>query len=309
MKLPVDVSALMKEAVNIDKARQTQLSVCVYMSLDAPAELSAFARSVFATNAPQVRLTLSYLDTFDTATLKDVDFAVIVAGASDVSGLAAAAIREAGVPVFVLAPTEFLSEGKAAVPLGDTIRVFDFDEESFAKAKLRMGEWIAEVCEEKRLALALAFPFVARPLALEAVRATSVQNAGIGVVTILPGADFPIMTLNQGKMLLQIAAAYGQPMTKERATELAAAVAGGFACRAVARNVVGIVPVLGWAIKGGIGFAGTYAMGMAAIEYFEAGGGVSGLNQAVGHIAQRAGALAQQIQQQAQRSAWPHKRS
>ena len=77
----------------------------------------------------------------------------------------------------------------------------------------RMGEWIIETCREKRLSFALAFPFVARPLSLEAVNATAVQNAGIGVVVFLPGADMPVMTANQMKMILQIAAAYGQPMT------------------------------------------------------------------------------------------------
>ena len=85
------------------------------------------------------------------------------------------------------------------------------------------------------------------------------------------------MTLNQAKMVLQIAAAYGQPLTVERARELAAVVGGGFACRAAARQLVGVVPALGWAIKAGIGYAGTAAMGRAAIEYFEHGGSVAGI--------------------------------
>ena len=55
------------------------------------------------------------------------------------------------------------------------------------------------------------------------------QNAGVGLVVFIPGADLPIMTLNQAKMLLQIAAAYGEPMGKERVKELAAVVGGAFA--------------------------------------------------------------------------------
>ena len=112
-----------------------------------------------------------------------------------------------------------------------------------------------------------------RPLSLDAVRATSVQNAGVGVVVFIPGADMPIMTLNQAKMLLQIAAAYGQPLSAERIKELAAVVGGAFLFRNIARTAVGVVPVLGWAIKGAVGFAGTEAMGHAAIEYFEPAGG------------------------------------
>ena len=141
----------------------------------------------------------------------------------------------------------------------------------------RMGEWVVAACREKRLALALSFPFVRKPLSLEAVSATSLQNAGIGLVLFIPGADMPLMTLNQAKMLLQIAAAYGEPMSAARVKELAAIVAGGFACRSVARQVAGAVPAIGWAVKASVGYAGTKAMGLAAVEYFERGGNIAGL--------------------------------
>ena len=140
-----------------------------------------------------------------------------------------------------------------------------------------MGEWVVAACREKRLALALSFPFVRRPLSLEAVSATSLQNAGIGLVLFIPGADMPLMTLNQAKMLLQIAAAYGEPMSAARAKELAAIVGGAFACRSVARQVAGALPAIGWAVKAGVGYAGTKAMGLAAVEYFERGGNIAGL--------------------------------
>ncbi|MFR8784990.1 YcjF family protein [Slackia sp.] len=141
----------------------------------------------------------------------------------------------------------------------------------------KMGEWVVAAFKQKRLAFAQAFDFVRRPLSSESVRATSVQNAGVGLVVVIPGADMPIMTLNQAKMILQIAAAYGQPLTAERVKELAAVVGGGFACRTVARQLVGVVPALGWAIKAAIGYSGTVAMGYAAIEYFEHGGNMAGL--------------------------------
>ncbi|MEC4272586.1 hypothetical protein VJ923_05360 [Adlercreutzia sp. R25] len=155
------------------------------------------------------------------------------------------------------------------------------DGDAAATMDRRMGEWIIAACKDKRLAFALAFPFVRRPLSLDAVRATSIQNAGIGVVVFIPGADMPIMTLNQAKMLLQIAAAYGQPLSAERIKELAAVVGGAFLFRNIARSAAGVVPVLGWAIKGAVGFVGTEAMGRAAIEYFEAGGDIVGVASVV----------------------------
>ena len=155
------------------------------------------------------------------------------------------------------------------------------DEEDIASLDLQMGKWISSACSEKRLAFALAFPFVRRPLALDSVNVTAIENALVGGLVIIPGADMPIMTLNQIKMLLRIASAYGQPLTMQRAKELVATVFGGFFCRSVSRNLCGIVPIAGPAIKAGIGYAGTIAMGRAAIEYFEGGGGVIGLGKAV----------------------------
>ncbi|MDK7723090.1 hypothetical protein QP551_00005 [Slackia exigua] len=142
---------------------------------------------------------------------------------------------------------------------------------------LRMGEWVVATFKETRLSYAQAFDFVRRPLALESVRSTAAQNAGVGLVVVIPGADMPVMTANQAKMVLEIAAAYGQPLTADRIKELAAIVGGGFAWRAVARQIIGVVPALGWAVKAGIGYGGTVAMGTAAIEYFERGGTVGGL--------------------------------
>ena len=40
-----------------------------------------------------------------------------------------------------------------------------------------------------------------RPLAYDAISTTSLQNAGIGVVVFVPGADMPLMTANQIKMI------------------------------------------------------------------------------------------------------------
>ena len=158
------------------------------------------------------------------------------------------------------AGSEGASEGEEPLPLG--ARAFAED----------LGGWIVDHCRDRRLAFAHAFRFVRRPLARETIRTTSAENALIGAVFFIPGADLPIMTLNQVKMVLQIAAAYGQEINLSRAKEIAVIVAGGFVFRAVARQLAGLVPGLGWAVKGGIGYSGTMAMGRSALDYFESGG-------------------------------------
>lgn len=143
---------------------------------------------------------------------------------------------------------------------------------SYEALAAKLALWCAESLPNDRLALAANFEFVRHAAALEFVKATALQNGVVGGVVFLPGADMPIMTLNQIKMVLQIAAAYGEPMNAARVKELASVVAGAFVSRTIARELVGAVPGIGWVVKAGIGYGATYAMGLAIIEYFSMGG-------------------------------------
>jgi uncharacterized protein (DUF697 family) len=72
--------------------------------------------------------------------------------------------------------------------------------------------------------------------------------------------------------VLRIAQAHGQELDRERALEILPVIAGGLGFRTLARELLDFVPVAGWLLKGAIAYAGTRAMGEAAIRYFEAGG-------------------------------------
>ncbi len=168
-------------------------------------------------------------------------------------------------------------DGDVAVSDDGNVGEMALNEESLGVLDSRMGKWIISACSEKDLAFALSFPFIRRPLAMDAITATSMQNGAVGLVPFLPGADMPIMTLNQIKMTLQIATAYGCPVDKDRVKEIAAVVGGAFVCRHVVRSVTKVVPFAGWLVSGGMGFAATEAMGHALLEYFEAGGDIVGV--------------------------------
>ncbi len=315
MPLPVDIGAVISAAFDTDKARQTPLSLSIYMDDSAPSDLQAHVRQNFSSDAPEARVAISYLDGRPFSVSEDDDLAIIVAGEDYQVGRYAQQVRNAGVPVMVVT-TQPATVGEAAkaqgcpIPQGDLIAPATpslkitsaqqdkplaslmvtsvSDEESEAEPVLfdkaaassldqRMGRWIIEACKHKRLAYAYAFPFVRRPLSLESVSTTSLQNAAVGALLFLPGADLPVMTLNQAKMILEIAAVYGEKINISRAKELAAVVGGAFACRAVARELASIVPVLGWAIKAAVGYSGTVAMGRAAIRYYEDGAKLTSL--------------------------------
>ena len=326
MQLPVDIGAVLKAAFDVDEARREPLCVSVYLDDSAPSDVQAHVRSSFASSSPSARVTLAYLNEGMFVPFVNDDMAVIVAGFDDRVGFYAARLRSAGVPTMVVTTLPTIVSGLAAssgypIPEGDLAfperayglaallrgreapaeapadrdELLPFTEEAAALLDGRMGGWIIEACSEKRLAFALSFPFVRRTLADEEIDTAAAQNAAVGFLPIIPGADLPVMTLNQAKMVLSIAAAYGEELGTERVKELVAVVAGGLACRGLVRRIGVNTPVVGWVVKAAVGYAGTVAMGRAAVRYYEGAGGFSSLAEALaqardGAISQAAGA-------------------
>jgi uncharacterized protein (DUF697 family) len=119
-------------------------------------------------------------------------------------------------------------------------------------------------------ALAARVPLLRPAVCHELIARASRQNAIVGAAVFVPGADLPVLTLNQLRLVLRIAAAYGEEIDATRWPEILGVIAGGLGFRALARQALGLVPVAGWAVKGGIAYAGTRAVGEAAVGYFEA---------------------------------------
>jgi uncharacterized protein (DUF697 family) len=73
-------------------------------------------------------------------------------------------------------------------------------------------------------------------------------------------------------MVLRVFAAHGLELedANHRLPELAATVGAGFGFRAVARQLLGLIPLAGWAVKGGVAYGGTRAIGEASLRYSEA---------------------------------------
>ena len=138
-----------------------------------------------------------------------------------------------------------------------------------------------------RLSLARHIPAFRPAVTTRLINDASVGNAKIAVMSALPGiipmtdvlmpvtaiGDMVLLTRHQASLLLQVAAAYGLPIDmRARMKELLPVVGGAFGWRAVARELVGLVPGgVGVAIKGGIAYAGTYTVGKAAMIYYSTG--------------------------------------
>lgn len=270
MAIPVDVRDLMKSSARLVEERERPVHVTVFVEIDAPDALIEAVREALRPRTSGARLQVEVVEPGRAyGVALGTDLVIVVAG----SGSAAlrdaiAEPRRIRIPVVVLGLGDAYRAAAIAdallQPSGDTIVRHETE-----PVLEHLSQWLGDNLASKRLALAHNFTFVRRAVAEDAVKTTAWQNALMGAVTPIPGADMPIMTANQAKMLLQIAAAYGQPLGVDRIKELAAVVGGGLLFRAVARQALVVVPVLGWAVKGAIGYTGTIAMGKTAIGYFE----------------------------------------
>jgi uncharacterized protein (DUF697 family) len=128
---------------------------------------------------------------------------------------------------------------------------------------------LARALGESATPLAARLPVLRPAVCEELIRRFSRRNGVIGVVVFVPGADLPILTLNQIRLVLQIADAHGFEIDRERIPEVLAVIGSAFGFRALARKTIGLVPVVGWAVKGGVAYTGTRAIGEAAVRYFE----------------------------------------
>ena len=121
---------------------------------------------------------------------------------------------------------------------------------------------------ERGTPLAARLPVLRDPVCDELIESFSRRNGVLGVAIFVPGADFPVLTLNQLRLVLRLASAHGVEVDQSRLPEVLGTVAAGFGFRAVARQLLGAVPVAGWAVKGGVAYTGTRAIGEAARLYF-----------------------------------------
>jgi uncharacterized protein (DUF697 family) len=133
----------------------------------------------------------------------------------------------------------------------------------------RIAEAVARKLGDHGPALAARLPVLRRAVCDRLIATASRRNALIGAAVFVPGVDLPILTLNQARLVLRIALAYGEHVDRSRAVELLGVVGAGFGFRAVARELLDVVPVAGWAVKGAIAYTGTRAIGEAAVRYFE----------------------------------------
>lgn len=315
--MPIDVSKVLSAITTIGQQRDLPSRVELVFDPTASNALVDKVIEAFVDVSSNAHVTDVVLDKKVPVIPKDTDLVIVIGGDSLLLGDVVHVAEECDVPAVVVierGKTYFAKDRRSAQAYADmtlsantaptltgtahtpgvgrgidleNLVDLELDGES-ARPLEQLGTWIVQNVPSKRLSLARAFPFIRHPLAVELAKQTTIQNGAIGLVFFVPGADMPLIALNQAKMVLQIAAVYGKEMSKERLGEVLAVMAGGFGCRAVARQLVARAPMLGWAIKPAVAASGTMGMAIAAIEYYEENGKLHGLSDVAAKVAKKA---------------------
>jgi uncharacterized protein (DUF697 family) len=170
------------------------------------------------------------------------------------------------IPIVALLADERLDVAVPYVLATDVVRArrgATFPTEAIASAVVRrLGEDAAP--------LAARIPALRRAAAHELVNRFSRKSGIVGAAVFVPGADLPLITMHQIRLALRIGQIYGHDVDRRRALELMGVLGAGFGLRTIAREALDFVPGPGWLLKGAVAYAGTRALGHAAIRYFEA---------------------------------------
>jgi small GTP-binding protein len=131
---------------------------------------------------------------------------------------------------------------------------------------------------EAALVIGRELPAYRRNAAQRIIRNATLISLAAGLEPF-PLVDIPILLGNQIRLVLRLAALYGEPVDSANTTrhlrELIAVMAGGLGLRYLAEQVAKAIPFGGDFISGAIAGAGTWAMGQVILEYYESGKNIS----------------------------------
>lgn len=131
---------------------------------------------------------------------------------------------------------------------------------------------IIDASPDAAIAIGRELPAYRREAAQRVIRNSTLINLAAGLEPI-PFIDIPILLGTQIRLVLRIAALYGEPLddaeARKRARELIATVASGLSLRLLAEQAAKAVPFGGNFVAGAIAGAATWSIGHVALEYYE----------------------------------------
>lgn len=127
---------------------------------------------------------------------------------------------------------------------------------------------------EAALVIGRELPVYRREAAQRIIRNATLVSLAAGLEPI-PLVDIPILLGTQVRLVLRLAALYGEPIDSadaiKHARELVVTMISGLGLRFLAEQVAKVVPFGGDVVAGAIAGAATWSIGEVALEYYESG--------------------------------------
>ena len=267
MALPIPAGRIRKLLQEVESSGRGQH----VLAIGGAAELAPVLRQQFARGADPTAVRVGGPEG------ADVYVHVLVGEATDADEAVLRRARRARVPAVAVAAGQ---TGDVAIPYvfaTDVVQVSPgqgFPIEAIARA-------VASRLGEQGAPLAARIPLLREAVCEQLVTSLARRNGVVAAAVWIRAADLPALALNELRLVLRLAQAHGEDTGRERLPDLALALGAAFALRAVARELVDRVPAAAWAVRGAVAYAGTRALGEAALarETFGLARSLSGLRQ------------------------------
>ncbi len=132
----------------------------------------------------------------------------------------------------------------------------------------QLARVLAQRLEGGSVVLAAGIPALRAGICRELTQRSARRSAAVGAAVFIPAPDLPALFIEQARLILQLGFAHCSRLEPLRAAELAAVLVAGLGLRRVARVVRRETLLPAWALQGSIAYAGTLALGEAALAYF-----------------------------------------
>lgn len=289
MRLPIDaLTQALKLGVSAKKDSDTPVRVAVYVDATASRFIVETVRDALVPQTTAALVRVERLEAAPAAPRTDTDVVLVLTSGSDHLQQAVQELVVAGAPVVVIA------ESSVEVPFiaSDTpmLGLIAATDASYLRESL--ARWILDRTE-KDVAFAANFPFMRVAAANRIITSCALTNMATGALVFIPGADFPVMTVAEVGMVLQLSAMFGYKLEPERGYEVAAVVGAGLVMRLAARGLCRLTPRLSFVVKALVAAAGTYGMGRALASAYERGIDYGPVNEHVSGVVSRARELFQ----------------
>lgn len=133
---------------------------------------------------------------------------------------------------------------------------------------------IIDASPEAALVIGRELPAYRYEAAQRIIRNSTLVSLAVGMEPI-PFIDIPILLGTQIRLVLRIAALYGEPLDSEdamkHARKLVATILGGAGLRYLAQEAAKVVPFGGDFVAGAIAGAATWSIGQVTLEFYEGG--------------------------------------